>query len=52
MNWLYNDFERPAEEVTKIILKYHNLDSNDLIELNPVSDMKKIANKNSFRYRE
>jgi len=52
MNWLYNDFERPAEEVTRIILKYHNLDSNDLIELNPVSDMKKIANKNSFQYRE
>ena len=52
IHWLYNDSARSAEEVAKLILKYNNMDPDELIELLPVADMKTIAEGDTFKYHE
>ena len=52
IHWLYNDSTRSAKDVTKLILKYHNMDPHELIKLHPVTDMKTIAEEDTFQYHE
>ena len=52
MNWLYNDGQRPASEVTELILKFNNIPPDTVFPLNPVTDMVELMNKYNFVYRE